>query len=65
MIINERTTAIDTIRTASTFGLLDIVWLDHCPLFRDMQSDPTFRPIRAEVADRASGVRAAFRAASR
>ena len=46
-------------------GLLDIVWLDHMPLFEAVRADMRFLTIRADVGDRAARVLAAFRAANR
>nr|MBA3454039.1 hypothetical protein [Deltaproteobacteria bacterium] len=64
LIIEEPATAIDTISAASAFGLIDIVWLDNCPLFTRLRDEPSFREARAEVADRAWRVLSAFRAAA-
>ncbi|MDB4961807.1 MAG: Serine/threonine-protein kinase PknA [Myxococcales bacterium] len=54
---------LTTLRAASEFNLMDIVWLDHCPLFTELHGTVELAPIRATIAARASRVLAAFRAA--
>jgi len=53
--------ALDTLEQADRLGLIDVVVLDHCPLFESLAIHPRFRSIRARVADRAANVLAAFR----
>jgi len=63
VLIEQPGAALDTVRAAGEFGLLDVVWIDHCPLFSELRGDPAFAAIRATVAERAARVLAAFRAA--
>lgn len=41
-------------------GLIDLVWLDLCPLFRPLAHDPQFLSLRRIVADRVSAVHSAL-----
>ncbi len=62
MLMDKDRVALDTLTAAARFGLLDLVWLDHCPLFSTLYSDPTFKAVRSVVLERASRVLTAFRA---
>ena len=55
--------ALDTLEQAAVMGLMDIVWLDACPLLHPLVHLPRFATIRSEVAARAARVLAAFRSA--
>ncbi len=48
--------AIEALRSGDGNGLIDIVWLDRCPLFAPLRSDPNFQNLRARVALRATRV---------
>jgi serine/threonine-protein kinase len=48
----------DTVRA----GLVDIVWMDVCPLFSVLREDPRYSALRATVAERAEKVAAAYSA---
>ncbi|MGO8994495.1 MAG: protein kinase domain-containing protein [Polyangiaceae bacterium] len=52
--------ALATIEDAATLGLIDVVWLDHCPLFKAMRGSRRFAEARQQVAERASLVLEAF-----
>ncbi len=52
--------ALAAIADATTLGLIDVVWLDHCPLFRGVRGARQFVDARAAVAQRASLVLEAF-----
>ena len=54
--------ALDTLAVATQRGLMDRVWLDHCPLFLQIAKHPRYLELRAQVAERAARVLAAFRA---
>jgi len=41
-------------------GLIDLVWIDGCPLLRPLRADARFAPLRARVFERVALVRAAF-----
>jgi eukaryotic-like serine/threonine-protein kinase len=53
--------ALATLALAARTGLMDIVWLDRCPLFGRVAEHPSYPPLRAEVARRAERVLAALR----
>jgi hypothetical protein len=53
--------ALETLATAAQRGLMDRVWLDHCPLFIKVQKVPRFIATRDYVANRAAKVLSAFR----
>jgi serine/threonine-protein kinase len=52
--------AIATIEDATALGLIDVVWLDRCPLFQTIRAAPGFVEARAKVAERAARVLEAF-----
>ena len=54
--------ALETLGVAAQRGLIDRVWLDHCPLFAKVAHDPRFVASRAVVSERADRVLATFRA---
>ena len=51
------------LRAASRYGLLDVLWIEHCPLFAPYAATTWMIDVRAEVRERARSVLAAFRAA--
>ncbi len=53
--------ALAIIESADEIGLIDLAWLDHCPLLDPLRASPRFVGVRARVADRARGVLAALR----
>jgi hypothetical protein len=54
--------ALDTLEVAAQRGLMDRVWLDHCPLFLKVAKLPRYQALRAQVAERAARVLAVLRA---
>jgi serine/threonine-protein kinase len=48
--------AIETLRSAVDKGLMDLVWLDHCPALSPIRETPTFIAARTELAERARGI---------
>ena len=54
--------ALETFAVAAQRGLMDRVWLDHCPLFVRVANDPRFLETRTVVDARAARVLATFRA---
>jgi hypothetical protein len=48
-------------RRAADDGLLDIAWIDLCPLLKDARHDPSWPELRRKVDQRAAAVRAAIR----
>jgi serine/threonine-protein kinase len=53
--------ALETLATASRLGLIDIVWLDRCPLFGSINARDGFSEVRQQVDTRARAALAAFR----
>ncbi len=62
MMLEAPDKAIESLRRAADYGLVDIVWIDRCPVLTDI-TDPQWRALRDEVATRASRVLAVFRGA--
>jgi serine/threonine-protein kinase len=54
--------ALAALDQAQRSGLIDVIWLDRCPLFAPLKERPEFAAIREKVAQRARGVHAALRA---
>ena len=54
---------MDDVCAAVDLGLVDIAWMDHCPLLDDLRKDPEFAPLRERVAVRAKVVLMALRGA--
>jgi tetratricopeptide (TPR) repeat protein len=52
--------ALAAIEDAAALGLIDVVWLDHCPLFRAMRGSRRYAAAHKLVADRAVQVLEAF-----
>ena len=52
--------ALSAIEDGASLGLIDVVWLDRCPLFEAMRGSRRFAEARAQVAERASLVLEAF-----
>jgi serine/threonine-protein kinase len=48
--------ALAWLRKAADIVLVDIDWLDHCPLFVPLRSDPLFVALRAEVKRRGEAI---------
>jgi serine/threonine-protein kinase len=52
--------AMEAVRVSDEHGLIDIVWLDRCPLLAEIRSDPRFQEIRRKTAIRTQRVLAAL-----
>ena len=61
MIYDCHDIALDTLTIAAQRGLMDIVWLDHVPLFEPVHKQPRYIAARDRVAARAARVLSAFR----
>ena len=59
--IGDTEQAIAAIRRASDAGLIDVVWLDRCPLFEALRGSPDFPVLRAAVKRRADEILDAYR----
>ena len=62
LMFDRHEVALDTLTVATARGLMDRVWLDHCPLFLKIAKQPRDLDLRAQVAQRAQRVLSAFRA---
>jgi serine/threonine protein kinase len=62
-LVGQDDLAIEIFDQAAGLGLIDIVWVDRCPLFTELRAHPAWQATRARVATRAAAVRAAFDAA--
>jgi hypothetical protein len=58
--IGDEGGALSAIEDAASLGLIDVVWLDHCPLFRAMRGSRRYAEARKQVAERAALVLEAF-----
>jgi serine/threonine-protein kinase len=58
--VGEEGGALSAIEDAASLGLIDIVWLDHCPLFRALRGSRRYAAAREQVAERAALVLEAF-----
>jgi hypothetical protein len=56
--------AIRALGRAADMGLIDVTWLDGCPLFSQVTGDLRWQAIHAQIAQRAARMLAAFRAAA-
>lgn len=54
--------ATRAIERAVGFGLIDIAWLDRCPLLAPLRAEPAIQPLRATVQARAAGLLGAIEA---
>ncbi|MBL9041387.1 MAG: protein kinase [Myxococcales bacterium] len=52
--------ALRSLAAAVDFGLIDLLWLDHCPLLRPLAGDLQFQALRRIVEGRAKKVQAAL-----
>ncbi len=63
-IIHRFEEALEALTAANRLALIDVQWLDGCPLFRDWASEPRWRAQRDILAARAERVLVAFRSAN-
>jgi len=49
--------ALERIGEAIDLGLIDLMWLDHCPHFESLRADPLFAPLRVRLHARAAPIR--------
>jgi eukaryotic-like serine/threonine-protein kinase len=52
---------VEALDQATNLGLLDLLWLDHCPLFEGMRSDSRFAACRLVVETRARALVEVYR----
>ncbi|MBI4816169.1 MAG: protein kinase [Deltaproteobacteria bacterium] len=51
-VAGEPERALRALEEANGFGLVDILWLDRCPLFGSLRSSPRFSRVRSDLARR-------------
>jgi eukaryotic-like serine/threonine-protein kinase len=62
---NDTAGALTALVESEDAGLFDIFWLDHCPVFDRMRSEPRFLEVREKVQARATAVLEALTAPTR
>ena len=55
-LLGRREQALLAIEGASACGLVDLLWLDRCPLLHELREHPRFVELRSEVAERARSI---------
>ncbi len=55
-LLGDSDATLAALQAADAVWLLDILWLDHCPLLDDYRTDPTFLAVRSSVAERAAAI---------
>jgi serine/threonine-protein kinase len=63
LMIDKPDPALDTLEAAARTGLLDLFWIERCPVFAPVATNRRLLRVRDLVADRANRVLAAFRSA--
>ena len=64
LMFGDRDAALSTLARAVDRGLLDVGWLDHCQALHPLYGHEDFHELRIVVAQRATAVLGAIRAAS-
>lgn len=60
--LGDHARAIKALVPCAQTGLIDLVWMDHCPLLQGYRATPEFTSARAIVAERAARIIEAYRA---
>jgi serine/threonine-protein kinase len=60
--LGEREPTLEALRCVSEEGLIDLFWLERCPLFDDLRADPRFVEVLDTVGRRADEILEAYRA---
>ena len=60
--VGDAEQTLDTLRLAGESGLIDVFWLDRCPLFDAIRGDARFAAVHELVKRRADAILAAYRA---
>ncbi len=61
-LVGDRAGALETITRCAAGGLLDLAWIDRCPLLDELRSEPELVAARTVVAARAAAAEEAYRA---
>lgn len=59
--VGELELAFETLKGVEEIPVIDLVWMDHCPLLAPLRPDPRFARLRETVAARAALIHAALR----
>jgi tetratricopeptide (TPR) repeat protein len=63
-LLDERERAVEALTRATDLGLMDVAWMDNCPLLEKLVEVPAYMKLRRRVGDKAARVLAAFRGAT-
>jgi serine/threonine-protein kinase len=58
---NDRAMTLEYLSAGVEAGLIDLLWLDRCPLFDAMRMDMAFRTMRARIEERSRAIGEAYR----
>jgi serine/threonine-protein kinase len=58
--VGDGDAALDAVEQTLAVGLIDLTWIDRCPLFDDARTSPRWRPVRAALAERIAPIAAAL-----
>lgn len=59
--LDDTEPALVSLKRSVDAGLIDLGWIDHCPLLDGLRRDPRFLPLRAQVKQRADEILDAYR----
>jgi len=59
--MGEHDEAFAAMERAIDYGLIDLVWLELCPLFAEMRSDARYARVHAKLEERADRIRETLR----
>jgi serine/threonine-protein kinase len=59
--LGRKDEALASVARSVKEGLIDLLWLDRCPLIEPLHADPRFAPLREEVSRRADAIVRAYR----
>jgi serine/threonine-protein kinase len=62
--INRPEAGLQSVREGLDYGLLDLAWLDHCPVLAPIRALPDYPEVRARLAARAQAILDAFKQGS-
>ncbi|HUS33534.1 MAG TPA: protein kinase [Kofleriaceae bacterium] len=63
-LLDQRDYALEALTRVVDLGLMDVAWMDNCPLLEKLVELPGYPTLRRRVGERASRVLSAFRGAS-
>jgi eukaryotic-like serine/threonine-protein kinase len=63
-LLNQTDYAMEALTRLTDMGLMDVAWMDNCPLLEKLVEQPGYAKLRRRVGERAARVLAAFRGGS-